>query len=186
MTEGSLALLAAELGNVDCGARPTRGEATLNGGLACYNVYRASDGRYLAVGALEPKFWMALNTALGRSATVAELVAPASDQQRMAGELAAIFATKPAAEWAEICARHDCCVELVVEPHELSAHPLHRARGVFFEIDGGDGIGPVQQVRTPVGAPALPVRPPPRLGQHTREVLEEYGVDAATIAALGS
>jgi crotonobetainyl-CoA:carnitine CoA-transferase CaiB-like acyl-CoA transferase len=185
MTEGALALLAAELGNVDCGARPTRGEATLNGGLACYGVYRAGDGRYLAVGALEPKFWIALNAALGRAANVAELVAPPAEQERVRGELAAIFATKPAAAWAEICARADCCVEVVAEPHELVDHPLHRARGVFFEIDGGDGVGAIAQVRTPAGMPALPVRPPPRLGQHTREVLEEYGVDAATIAAVG-
>src|SRR6185436_5263907 len=51
MTEGALALLAAELGNLDCGARPTRGTETLNGGMACYGVYRTQDGRYLAVGA---------------------------------------------------------------------------------------------------------------------------------------
>ncbi len=186
MTEGALALLAAELANMTCGAHPTRGEATLNGGLACYGVYRAGDGRYLAVGALEPKFWMALNTAIGRPATVAELVAPAEQQAKIAAELQAIFATRPAAEWAEICARHDCCVEVVTEVDELAAHPLHRARGVFFDMDGGAGVGTVKQVRTPVAMPALPVRPPPRLGQHTREVLEEYGVDAAVIAALGA
>src|SRR5512139_2316876 len=44
MTEGALALLAAELGNLDCGARPTRGTETLNGGMACYGVYATSDG----------------------------------------------------------------------------------------------------------------------------------------------
>jgi alpha-methylacyl-CoA racemase len=185
MTEGALALLAAELGNVECGAHPTRGEATLNGGLACYGVYPTADGRHVSVGALEPKFWMALNAAIGRAATVAELVAPAADQARIAAELAAIFATKPAAAWAELLARHDCCAEVVVEVDELAAHPLHRARGVFFEIDGGAGVGTMKQVRTPVGMPELPVRPPPRLGEHTREVLEEYGVDAAVIAAVG-
>src|SRR5437762_926653 len=56
MTEGALALLAAELGNLECGARPTRGVEALNGGMACYGVYRTADRRYLAVGALEPKF----------------------------------------------------------------------------------------------------------------------------------
>ena len=48
MTEGALALLAAELGNLDCGGEPpTRGRETLNGGLACYGVYRTADDRYL-------------------------------------------------------------------------------------------------------------------------------------------
>ena len=102
----------------------------------------------------------------------------------MRGEIAAIFATKTAAEWAAICAAHDCCVELVIELDELADHPLHRARGVFFEIDGGAGVGTVAQIRTPVGTPALPVRPPPRLGEHTREVLAEYGVDAALVEQL--
>jgi crotonobetainyl-CoA:carnitine CoA-transferase CaiB-like acyl-CoA transferase len=181
MTEGALAMLIAELGNLDCGAHPTRGKETLNGGLACYGVYRAGDGRYLSVGALEPKFWLALNTALGRKPDVSELVA--RDQDKIRGELAAIFATKPAAEWAALLAKHDCCVEVVFELDELPDHALHRARGVFFTMDGGDGVGPLQQVRTPVGAPANP-RPPPRLGQHTREVLAEYGFDDAAIAGL--
>jgi crotonobetainyl-CoA:carnitine CoA-transferase CaiB-like acyl-CoA transferase len=71
----------------------------------------------------------------------------------------------------------------VLEPDELADHPLHRAREVFFQIDGGDGVGSVMQVRTPVGKPANPL-PPPRLGQHSRDVLHEYGFAPAEIDAL--
>ncbi len=184
MTEGALALLAAELGNLDCGARPTRGVETLNGGMACYGVYRTSDGRYLAVGALEPKFWLALNQAIGRPPRVAELAGGPAQQEQVRRELAAIFATRTAAEWHQHLAAHDCCVEVILEPEELADHPLHQARGVFFTIDGGAGVGPIRQVRTPVGEPRDP-RPPPRLGEHTREVLAEYGFDDAEIASLG-
>ena len=185
MTEGALALLAAELGNQDCGARPTRGVESLNGGLAMYGVYRTKDDRYLAVGALEPKFWIALNTAIGRTPNVAEIVGKPADQARTRAELAAIFATKTAAEWAARLAPHDCCVEVVLELDELSEHPLHRAREVFFQIDGGAGVGSVMQIRTPVGKPANPL-PPPRLGEHTREVLAEYGFAASDIDALAA
>ena len=185
MTEGALALLAAELGNLDAGAHPTRGVETLNGGLAGYGVYRTKDGRYLAVGALEPKFYIALGQAIGRPANVAEIIGDAATHARVRAELAQIFATKTAAEWQELLAAHDCCVEVIVEPDELPAHPLHRARGVFFEIDGGDGVGPVHQVRTPVGQPANPT-PPPRLGQHSKDVLRDYGFDDAEISALVS
>jgi len=177
MTEGALALLAAEIGNMDCGARPTRGAETLNGGLACYGVYRTRDDRYLAVGALEPKFWLALNAAIGRPPVAAELIANPAEQARIRGELAQIFATKTAAEWATILAPHDCCVEIVTELDELQAHPLHQEREVFFTIDGGAGVGPVLQVRTPVGRPAKATMPP-KLGEHTAEVLAEYGVSS--------
>jgi crotonobetainyl-CoA:carnitine CoA-transferase CaiB-like acyl-CoA transferase len=183
MTEGALALLAAELGNLDCGARPTRGVESLNGGLACYGVYRTKDDRYLAVGALEPKFWIALNQAVGRPAQIAELVGSPADQAKARGELEAIFATRTAAEWHQHLAAHDCCVEVILEPEELADHPLHRARDVFFTIDGGAGVGPIRQVRTPVGAPRAP-RPPPRLGEHTPEVLAEYGFERSEIAAM--
>jgi crotonobetainyl-CoA:carnitine CoA-transferase CaiB-like acyl-CoA transferase len=180
MTEGALALLAAELGNLDCGARPTRGTETLNGGLACYSVYKTADDRYLSVGALEPKFWIALNQAIGRPPNVGELV---GDQAKVRSELAAIFATKTAQEWSDALGKHDCCVEIVTELAELPQHPLHAARGVFFEIDGGEGVGRVMQVRTPVGTPENPSAPP-RLGQHTNEVLGEYGFSDSEIAAL--
>lgn len=183
MTEGALALVTAELGNLECGRHPTRGVETLNGGLACYGIYATADHRYLAVGALEPKFWIALNQAVGRAPNVSELIAPPADQARVRAELAAIFAQKPAAEWTAILAQHDCCVELVTELDELADHPLHVAREVFFTIDGGPGVGPIRQVRTPLGTPRTP-RPPPRQGEHTRDVLAEYGFSADDIAAL--
>ena len=175
MTEGALALLAAELGNQDCGAKPTRGTETLNGGVAGYGIYATKDERYLAVGALEPKFWIALNTAIGRPPNVSEIVGKPAEQAKTRAELAAIFATKTAAEWDEILAKHDCCVEVVIETGELATHPLHVAREVFFSIDGGPNVGPVQQVRTPLGTPQTP-RLAPRHGEHTAEVLAEYGV----------
>jgi len=175
MTEGALALVASELGNLDCGAKPTRGVETLNGGLACYGVYRTKDERYLAVGALEPKFWLALNAAIGRPPVAAELIGSPADQARIRAELADIFLQKTAAEWHAVLAPHDCCVEIVTELDELPSHPLHAAREVFFEIDGGPGVGPIMQVRTPVGKPAK-ASPPPMHGEHTAEVLAEYGV----------
>lgn len=183
MTEGSLALLAAELGNLFCGAKPTRGTEMLNGAAACYAVYRTKDDRYLSVGALEPKFWIALNQAIGRTPNVGEIVGGADQQAKTREELQAIFATKTAAEWTAYFADKDCLVEPVLEPEEVVEHPLHRAREVFFEIDGGEGVGPLTQVRTPIGRPAH-ASPPPRLGQHSREVLHEYGFSDDEIASL--
>jgi alpha-methylacyl-CoA racemase len=183
MTEGALALLAAELGNLDCGVRPSRGTEALNGALAVYGVYRTKDSRFVAVGALEPKFWIALNQAIGRPPNVGEIVGNADQQAKVRSELAAIFETKTAAEWSGFFADKDCLVEVVLEPDELSAHPLHQAREVFFHIDGGPGVGPIRQVRTPVGTPKKATLAP-GLGQHTSEVLSEYGLSDAEITAL--
>jgi alpha-methylacyl-CoA racemase len=183
MTEGALALLAAELGNLDTApdARPSRGNQALNGGLACYRIYETADGKHLAVGALEPKFWLALNQAIGRAGHVAELAAPPEKQEAIAAEVAAIFRTRTRDAWLTVLAAHDCCCEPVLELDEVAAHPLHQARGVFFSLPGD--AGPVQQVRTPLGAPAER-RLAPRLGQHSREVLAEYGFDGAEIDSL--
>ena len=73
---------------------------------------------------------------------------------------------------------------MILETEELHQHPLHRAREVFFTIDGGQGVGPVLQVRTPIGTPTNP-GPPPRLGQHSKIVLAEYGFTPEQIATLG-
>jgi alpha-methylacyl-CoA racemase len=175
MTEGALTLLTAELGNLDCGAHPSRSTELLNGAAAAYGVYRTLDDRYVAVGALEPKFWLALQAALGRTPTIAELAGNAQQQETTRLDLARIFATKSLEDWTTILAAHDCCVEPVIEPDELAAHPLHQAREVFFSIDGGEGVGPISQVRTPLGAPRN-ASAPPRLGQHSADVLREYGI----------
>jgi alpha-methylacyl-CoA racemase len=184
MTEGALALLAPELGNLGAGGpAPTRGAESLNGGLACYAVYRTADDRYVSLAGLEPKFWLEVGRALGRDASVAELVAPPAEQAAIRADLAARIGARTLAEWREIFARFDCCCEPVLEPAELAAHPLHVARQVFFALDAGAGLGPVPQVRTPLGLPAHATAPP-RLGQHTAEVLAEYGFTDVEIAAL--
>ena len=70
----------------------------------------------------------------------------------------------------------------MLELDELAAHPLHVAREVFFTLDGG-ALGPIAQLRTPLGTPTAP-RLPPTLGAHSREVLAEYGLPADEITAV--
>jgi crotonobetainyl-CoA:carnitine CoA-transferase CaiB-like acyl-CoA transferase len=177
MTEGALALLVAELGNLGAGARPTRGQESLNGGLACYGVYAAADGKYLSVGALEPKFWLGFNEAIGRRGDLAELVGGPEVQARVRAEVAAILATRPRDAWIAHFAGRDVCCEPVLELDELAGHPQHAARELFFAIDGA------LQLRTPVGAPEGR-RPAPALGADSAEVLAEYGFTDGEIAAL--
>ena len=170
MTEGALALLASEFGIVDAEPEvPTRGNGLLNGGAARYGVYRTSDGKYLSVGALEPQF-------LGRLAAAAglELSRGPEGDAHLRDQLSRVIATKTRDEWEHALAEHDCCCEPVLELDEVVEHPLHRERGLFFEI-GDTGSPGTLQVRTPLGMPDGR-RPAPALGEHNDEVFDEYGV----------
>lgn len=80
----------------------------LAGGLACYRIYETADGRHLTVGALEEKFFARLCVVLGRPDLSAGQYD--SDQEPLAAELSAVFATKSLAKWLELFATEDVCV----------------------------------------------------------------------------
>jgi hypothetical protein len=135
MTEGAMALLAHEIGAVDAGnPAPSRGTATLNGGLACYGVYRCKDDRFVSVGALEPKFWIAFNQALGRKPDVTELMAPPGRQDQIREEIAAILVTRTRDELVTALAQHDCLLEPVLELDDVP--PYQRRAGLFGAFSG--------------------------------------------------
>jgi len=185
MTEGALAFLLPYLGEVAFGAEPPRrGEHALGGGAACYGTYATADGRHLAVGALEPKFLTALAAALDLSKEAASTPphAPAEEQAVLRDEIRNTLAGATRDEWAARLAPADACVEPVLEMDELSDHPQHRHRGVFYTLDDPER-GPVEQLRVPGGTdPAT--TPAPRHGEHTDEVLGELGLRPDEIAAL--
>ena len=176
MTEGAMALLAPHFGYLDAGARAmTRGANMLNGGWACYGLYRTADDRWLSVGALEPKFWFAFNAAIGRAGSMGDLADDPAVQSRVRGELEAIIATRTRDEWAEVFREVDCCVEPVYEIDEAREHPLHRERQVF-SAQRDEAAGELLAMRLPIGEPAKE-RVAPRLGEHTDEVLAERDDD---------
>jgi crotonobetainyl-CoA:carnitine CoA-transferase CaiB-like acyl-CoA transferase len=113
------------------GREPAPGRDLLSGGAPCYGVYRTADGRHLAVGALEPKFWQALCVAVGRPEWAAQhwsrglaIGSPASMALR--AELAALFATQPLTHWAAVFETADACVTPVLTVAESLAHPIFR------------------------------------------------------------
>lgn len=185
MCEGAMSFLIPDLGNLAVsGKAPPRGADLLTGGAACYGVYRTKDGGYLSVGALEPKFWLAFNAALGRPADPSELMSPPDEQARIREDIAQRFLQKTRDEWLAHFAGIDACVEPVLTLDELEGHPQHQARELFFKI--GTGKDALPQVRTP-GLPKsalADVQPPPGLGEHSLEILREGGLSQAEIDAL--
>jgi crotonobetainyl-CoA:carnitine CoA-transferase CaiB-like acyl-CoA transferase len=163
---------------------PPAGQSTLTGGLACYAVYRTADARFVAVGALERKFWEALCRRLQRD-DLAPLhrSADSSTEERVRSELTSIFASRPLAHWSALFADGDACVTPVLRLDEALVHPQFQARGMVLPVTEHAP----QQLGCPVklsGYAPPPSRPAPRAGQHTGEVLRETGFDEAEIDAL--
>jgi crotonobetainyl-CoA:carnitine CoA-transferase CaiB-like acyl-CoA transferase len=105
------------------------GRDLLSGGAPCYGVYRTSDGRHLAVGALELKFWQALCEAVGRPQWASRhwslKEAPGSEPaMALRDDVAALFATRTLEHWLALLEPADCCVTPVLRLDEAQRHPL--------------------------------------------------------------
>jgi alpha-methylacyl-CoA racemase len=182
MTEGSLAFLHMHLGaRLMMGAEAgplQRGAEALNGGYACYGLYRTQDDRWLAVGSLEPKFFGGLCAVLDRPDLMPGGYDTAEEGAKTRRELEAIFSSKPIAHWVELFRQHDLCVEPVNEGDEVLNDPQLVARGLFVKA------GDVMHLKTPLHFGPMPTRPSPALGADQDVVLREAGFSADEIARL--
>ncbi len=176
MAEGCLGFLTLELARwLEPGGR-----SLLGGAFPCYRLYRAGDGRWLALSALEPKFWAAFCRAVGREDWIERQWDDALHR-----EVERLFEAASRDDWIARLEPSDCCIEPVLGRADLERHPVHVARGSFFEVEG---LGAkLRHVRTPVRLEEEPPRaPPPALGAHSREVLAEAGFAVAEMGALES
>lgn len=140
------------------GFEPARAANLLNGGAACYQVYRAADGRFVTLGAIEEKFWRNFCEAVVRPDLIARQWEP-MPQQRLIADLAAIFASQSAEQWEVSLGAVECCFAAVVEPREVADHPQIAARGMIARRDGAiEALFPAHID----GQPPAP-RPPPAI-----------------------
>ena len=112
------------------GRPPVPGRDLLSGGAPCYGAYRCADGRYMAVGSLEMKFWRALCETLERPQWIERhwtrgLLPGSAESMALRAELAALFASRTMAQWAERFETVDACVTPVLRLDELGTHPVH-------------------------------------------------------------
>ncbi len=172
--DGALSWAGTMVGGAHAAGAPrARGRMQLNGGMACYNVYRTRDDQYLTIAAIEPHLWASFCKAVGRD----DLVARAQEFEAIA-QVADIIRTRSLAEWLELARTIDACIEPVRDFGETLNDPHARARGVIRELAGWQHIGSVftQADVTPT--------PAPRQGQHTRAVLRQIGMNEEEIAEL--
>jgi crotonobetainyl-CoA:carnitine CoA-transferase CaiB-like acyl-CoA transferase len=176
MTDGALSFLATTLAAQGAGERTARGDQRLTGRYPCYRVYVCKGGGFYSVGALEPKFWVELCNAMGRTELIELQLAEDAASHRAVEE---VFASRTREEWDKVLAGLDVCCEPVLGIDEVASHPQVAARRLIETHGGAIEVRPV----VPVGKDYRR-RNPPRLGEHNAEVLDEIGVDAGLLAAL--
>jgi alpha-methylacyl-CoA racemase len=114
------------------GTEPGPGHDLLTGGFACYTTYEASDGRWLAVGAIEPKFFATLCTALGCSQWIGSQMDPAL-QPTIRADFAAAFLRSSRDDWIDLLGQQDTCVAPVLSVSEIPESSHVAARGLVVE-----------------------------------------------------
>jgi len=141
----------------------------LDGGDPAYGVYECSDGKFLAVGAIEPQFRKALLDGLGLAADAGK------------DEFAGAISMRTRDEWVARFAGIDACVAPVLTLPEASAHPHYTERGTFIDLDGVVQPGPAPRyAQTATSEP----RPPGEPGAEGETILSELGYSAGEIGEL--
>jgi crotonobetainyl-CoA:carnitine CoA-transferase CaiB-like acyl-CoA transferase len=165
---------------------PQRELMHLSGLYPCYRIYPAADG-WITVGALEPQFWAALCEAIDRPDLAGDAFATGRRRSEVVSELEELFSTRTRAAWMDHFAGRDVCVGPVKSFSEAFADPQVRARGMVFEtevesVGGWTHIGnPLKVGETKTTELRLQ---PPRLGEHTEDVLGGAGFSATEIEDL--
>ena len=178
MTDGALSWLAMVAARYFAESNvPQRGEPELTGGIACYFPYETKDGKWVSLGALEPKFWQNWCDGAGRPDLIEKQFEHPDSEA--GAEIAAVFRERTRDEWAAFAGEHDCCLEPILDLDEALDSELVRARGMVVELDQ-PGIGAVKQVGAPIKlsrTPADTSGAAPALGADTDDVLREIGID---------
>lgn len=181
MVDGVAAQIAMHRGMLAAGRWQDEREANLLDGAApFYRCYRCADGRYLAVGAIEPKFYAELLDKLG----IDEPPSTQHDTSRwpaLRRTMAEVIATRTRDEWMAVFEGSDACVAPVLSLGEAPHHPHNRARGAYLELDGV--VHPVPAPRFSA-TPAAPPRPAATPGADTDAILAELGYSPDEVASL--
>ncbi len=181
MFDVMLSMLAVPAAHEFAGKQiPVAGRYGLTGAYPFYNVYETSDGRFMTLGALEPKFWANFCHTVGRDDLIPRQFDAGDARENLFEEVRRIFKSKSQAEWIELMRDADCCCEPVLAMAEAFEHAQTVAREMILDV-AHTSAGRIKQLgfayKMSDTSPRVSEQSP-ALGEHTDELLASIGVNA--------
>jgi len=183
MTDGSALLMSMMYGFMASGHwKDQRASNMLDGGAHFYGTYQCSDGKWIAIGSIEPQFYALLIEKSGlKNVDMTQQRNPAAWPE-MKSRLAEVFATRTREQWCHLMEGTDVCFAPVLGMKEAADHPHNQARQTFCEVGGVMQPSPAPRFSNTVSEIS---HPPVQTGTHTIEILGKLGLSEAEINALG-
>ncbi|MGA2527437.1 MAG: CaiB/BaiF CoA-transferase family protein [Smithellaceae bacterium] len=187
MLDAILPLMTLQMAHYHAvGLTPAPGEAALTGGLACYGVYKCADGKYIALGILEEKFWKSFCKMVGRPEWLGRQFVIGEEAEKLRAEIAALFITQKRDQWIAAAAGCDTCLTPVLEIGEVEKDSHVQARSMIIE-QTHPVCGKIKGIGVPLKFSQTPAKPswsPPVLGKDTAAIMEEIGYSQKEIETL--
>jgi alpha-methylacyl-CoA racemase len=160
-----------------------RGENVLDSGAPWYETYETKDGKYVAIGSIEPKFYAELLERMGLAGETLPKQLDRAGWPTLRARFAATFKTKSRDEWDAVFKDSDACFAPVLTFSEARHHPHMAARGTFADVGKVNQPAPAPRFsRTPGNVRAAP----PERGEGGRRALTDWGFSADQIASLAN
>ncbi len=182
MTDGAASLMAMSYGLRAAGMmNDTRGTNLLDGGAPFYDTYETADGKWVAIGALEPQFYALLREKAGLTDAVWDQQMETKNWPALKEKLGDVFKSKTRDVWCALMEGTDVCFAPVLSMEEAPHHPHNVARGAFSDLEGVIQPAPAPRFsRTPGAVQG----PPPETGADTEQVLTAWGLAPDDIQTL--
>jgi alpha-methylacyl-CoA racemase len=182
MSDGAASLMAMFYGFKAAGSwKDERRKNLLDGGAHFYDTYQTKDGKWVAIGSIEPQFYAELLAKTGVNPSEFEAQQDRDGWDGLRDKLATVFKTKTRDEWDQIMGGSDVCFGPVLTLDEAPKHPHNVARSTFVEIDGVPQPAPAPRF---LGTPGEIQSGPPAIGAHNESALSDWGFSTAEIEGL--
>lgn len=175
MMDGVVSWLAMYLADyLNTGVKARRGEMQLNGGQVCYSIYKTRDGKYVSLGAIEPKFWQEFCRLSGRDDLLKRQFGESEEDFAAVQQF---FSAKSRDELVEMFSKTDACLEPILDLDEVVEHPqiIHRRLITGMAMPGGKTVKTLALPIKFPGAETYADTLPPAMGEQTDEVLTALG-----------